>query len=206
MMTRTILLLCVALGLGCGGAAEAGPTTPVGIESPTSGYEIEAFFPLVDGNVFAYQTTTEHGDTSERGRMTLKVERKTKERGALIPSAGHSRYFEYVPDGVRIDGVENAYLLKLPLTVGATWRGERGTTTVQASSVTAVAPGGTFSGCVQTLEQRGGDRPLRVLTTFCPGKGIVILEATGGGQYEKAELLSSGPPVSIGEDGVRRIE
>jgi hypothetical protein len=67
-------------------------------------------------------------------------------------------------------------------------------------------PAGRYDDCVQTLERRGGDRPLSVATTFCPEVGIVLLEAASGAAMERAELKSYGPPVEIGPDGVQRVK
>jgi hypothetical protein len=96
-----------------------------------------------------------------------------------------------------------SYVLKMPLEVGNSWRGEHGgTTRVAEVGVSVNVPAGHFDGCVLTVEERFGDRPARYATTFCPDVGIVALEASSGAEAERAELKSYAPPVYIGPDGI----
>jgi hypothetical protein len=59
---------------------------------------------------------------------------------------------------------------------------------------------------VTTLEERGGDAPLRVKTTLCPGVGIVSMEVQSGPVVERAELIYFGEPVDIGGEGLKRVD
>jgi hypothetical protein len=94
----------------------------------------------------------------------------------------------------------------LPLSAGASWRGDRGSmVVVEAVDAAVEVPAGRFQGCVRTVERRGGDLPLQISTTYCPDVGIVRLDAARGMQTEVATLQSFGPPVNLGPDGVRRI-
>jgi hypothetical protein len=65
-------------------------------------------------------------------------------------------------------------------------------------------PAGTFTGCLETLEELHGSGPAllrRVTTLFCPDVGIASLyvEAWDEGKHaaERAVLRSFGQPVTI---------
>lgn len=191
-------------GLGPGAAAPppgaSWSAPPPGAPGASSGSPIERFFPLVDGHVYQYATTN---DAGERGVIVARVRRESAGVGELRLPSGSKR-FAYTPEGVILEG-RGAFVLREPLAVGASWPGEHGgLTRVVAAAVSAEVPAGRFAGCVQTLEERLGDRPLRYLSTFCPDVGLVALEASGGASYERAELRSYGPPVQIGPDGLTR--
>src|SRR6202012_5498735 len=107
---------------------------------------------------------------------------------------GSSKKFSYTAEGVTIESrIGTSFVLKAPLVPGTTWRGEHGGN-VKIIGVDKIAdvPAGKFTGCVQTLEERLGDAPVRFATTFCPTVGIVILEAAPGANLERAELKSYG--------------
>lgn len=201
------LLGCgVAPGLGCGGAAASAPPQPAwnaapdGQQGVSSGTQAERYFPLVDGHIYHYATFTERG---EAGLLVARVHRSGARHGELRFPSGVRR-FEYSGEGV-IRADTGAFVLKEPIAVGTTWRGEHGgRARIVAVGVTIEVPAGRFTGCVQALEERLGDRPARYVSTFCPDVGVVALEASGGASYEKAELKSYAPPVDIGPDGVQR--
>lgn len=175
-----------------------------GVSGASSGYELERYFPLVDGNVYHYLT---EGETGAQGLLVARVHRADAGRGELRFPAGAKR-FEYVADGVKIStGMGSAYVLKAPLAVGTSWVGEHGgqTRIITVNAVVDVKAG-RFTGCVQTLEERRGDLPAKYATTFCPGTGIVLLEAASGGALERAELSSYGAPVKIGPDGLFKTQ
>jgi hypothetical protein len=144
----------------------------------------------------------------EPGVLLARVRRMDAQHGDLV-MGGDTKRFEYAADGVRLlrsGGQSPAYLLLEPFQTGTSWRGEHGgTVEVAAAGIAVDVPAGHFEGCLQTVEQRGGDRPLRVATTFCPEVGIVVLEASTGEHVERAELRSYGPPVDLGPDGVTRL-
>ena len=96
-------------------------------------------------------------------------------------------------------------MLKTPITVGSSWRGEHGgTTRVLSTTATVDTPQGHYDGCVQTLEERLGDHPVRYSTTFCSGVGVVAIEAATGMNYERAALKSFAPPMRMRADGSER--
>jgi hypothetical protein len=208
---RPALALALALvGGGCGGADDAA-TTPAnrwtnpadGSAAASSGTDLERYFPLVDGNIYHYVT---EGDAGE-GLLVARAARTDARRGELRFPSGAKR-FEYASDGVKVmGGAGSAYVLKAPLTAGATWVGEHGgTTTVLSADAVIETRAGRFTGCVQTLEEKKGDTPAKYATTFCPGTGIVVLEVASGAGLERAELKSYGPPVDLGPDGLTRTQ
>src|SRR4051812_16447005 len=82
-------------------------------------------------------------------------------------------YFE--PGGVRSG--HGGYLLKLPLSLNAQWTGDDGQVRVTAVDQSVTVPAGTFSNCLQTVEQAQlGSATRKTSTLFCPGVGITVLE------------------------------
>lgn len=208
-MRSALLAIAGLAGLAACGAA---PGTPPAWLAPTdgtkkdlaSGTALERFFPLVDGMIYHYVTENEMG---EAGLLITRAGR-TSPRGGQLHFPTGSKRFEYVPDGITVlvDG-NPTYVLKQPLAVGATWRGEHGgTTRVLSIAASVEVPQGHFEGCVQTLEERLGDRPVRYATTFCPGVGVVMLEAASGASLERASLKSYAAPIDVGLDGVDRFQ
>ena len=206
-----------AAALIVGGLSACGPavvgtgafTAPsTGATDVTSGAEVERFFPLVDGNVYHYVSL---GLRGEEQLFPARVFRVDATHGELRLPAG-ARRFEYTEDGVKLvrgDGrmQEEGFVLKSPLVAGNTWRGEHGgTTTLIDIGVAVDVPAGHFTGCLQTIEDRRGDRPKRYATTFCPDVGVVVIEVQSGGDVVRAELKSYGAPTVIGPDGSVRIQ
>lgn len=169
-----------------------------------SGTALERYFPLIDGMIYHYVTENEMG---EPGLLITRAGRTSERAGQLHFPTGSKR-FEYAPDGITVTVDGNVvYVLKQPLAVGTTWRGEHGGTTRILSIAAAVeVPMSHFEGCVQTLEERGGDRPVRYATTFCPGVGVVMLEAASGASLERASLKTYAAPIEVGLDGTDRFQ
>ena len=213
-MRRALLVIAGLSGLvvlaACSGATGATTEPPAWLAASngkatfTSGTPLERFFPLVDGMIYHYLTENEMG---EPGLLIARAGRTSDRGGQLLFPTGSKR-FEYARDGitVTVDGTA-AYVLKQPLTVGATWRGEHGGTT-RVLSTTAIVdvPQGHYDSCVQTLEERGGDRPVKYATTFCPGVGVVLLEAASGASLERASLKSYAAPIEVGLEGTDRFQ
>jgi len=193
------VLVCV-LAMSCKPQPTEAPAPKAQPVDVSSGTVLERLFPLQDQHVYQYLTESDAGE----GMLMARVTRIDAAHGNLQMS-GNTKSFEYVADGVVLQrkGAAPVYVLKTPLAVGTSWRGEHGGV-VKIITVNAIieVPAGRYTGCAQTLEERGGDRPLRVATTFCPGAGIVLLEAASGAHMERAALKSYGPPVEIGPDGV----
>jgi hypothetical protein len=198
-------------------AAGCGPSSPdaaspnvwdapsKGDAAASSGLPVERYFPMVDGHIYSYRTMGESGD---EGLLVARVVRHDAGSGELTFPSGGKR-FEYTAEGVRIASGANAgaFVLKTPLSVGQSWRGEHGgQTRIDATDVAIQLPAGDFQGCLRTVEERGGDVTARYVTVFCPDVGVVSLEATAGMSFERAELMSYAAPVDLGPEGVRRIE
>lgn len=171
---------------------------PSGASGVTSDTPVERYFPLVDGTVYSYVTETAEGD---RGLLIARVHRTDATHGELIFPTGTKR-FELSPAGVRILPSGN-FVLATPLAVGNTFRGQNGgRARIEDMAVVIDVRAGSFQGCMRVVEERGGDRPARFATTYCPDVGIVSLEAQAGTVYERAELQSAGPAVNLEKDGV----
>ncbi|WP_438040449.1 hypothetical protein [Sorangium sp. So ce128] len=201
---RWLAALALAL-IACGGAPGPGrpaawDAAPDGQRGAASGTRAERYFPLVDGHIYHYATMSEGG---EQGLLVARVHRADARRGELRFPSGVKR-FEFTGEGV-IRGDTGVFVLKEPIAPGTTWTGEHGgRARITAVDVAIEVPAGRFTGCVQTVEERLGDRPARYVSTFCPDVGVVVIEAAGGASHERAELKSYAPPVDMGPDGVRR--
>ncbi|WP_437779252.1 hypothetical protein [Sorangium sp. So ce1097] len=203
---RRLAALALAL-LGCGGApapGAAGPTSwsaaPDGQTGASSGTQAERYFPLVDGHVYHYVTRSDGGG---EGLLVARVHRADERRGELRFPSGVKR-FEFTSEGV-VRSDTGVFVLKQPIAPGTAWAGEHGgRATITAVDAAVAVPAGQFTGCVQTVEERLGDRPARYVSTFCPDVGVVAIEAVSGASHEKAELKSYAPPFDMGPDGVRR--
>jgi len=202
--------LCSVASPGCASATpDAEPQTnwtgpAEGMQAASSGTPVERFFPLVDGHIYHYETSSDSGDV---GMLIARVHRQDEKHGTLRFPTGDKR-FEYVADGVTISTADGtSYILKSPLQVGNEWRGEHGgKTRVSAVDTSVTTKAGSFTGCIEVSEQRLGDVPVRYDTVYCPDVGIVRLEASAGMNQERAELKSFGPPVDIGPAGLTRTQ
>lgn len=203
---RWLAALAVAL-LGCGGApapGAAGTTSwnaaPDGQTGASSGTPAERYFPLVDGHVYHYVTRSDGGG---EGLLVARVHRADERRGELRFPSGVKR-FEFTREGV-VRSDTGVFVLKQPIAPGTAWAGEHGgRARITAVDAAVEVPAGRFTGCVQTVEERLGDRPARYVSTFCPDVGVVAIEAVSGASHETAELKSYAPPLDLGPDGVRR--
>lgn len=213
MNARLAAALVLGLVPACSGASDGSAaaakspwlTPGTGQQNAISGSKAERFFPLVDGMVYTYATLNEVGDD---GLLVARVHRIDGYHGELrFPSGAKS--FEIAPDGILLQargGGEPSYVLKLPLAVGTTWRGEHGgqSRIINVDGVVQT-PAGHYEGCVQTLEERLGDRPTRYSTTFCPEVGVVQIEVATGANFERASLKSYAPPMRMREDGTEKL-
>lgn len=187
----------------CGGTTTPSADQPIGTgPSASSGLPIERYFPIVHDHLWTYDSVSDDG---ARSSFLVRARRLQASAGELQTPRGTQR-FVFLPDGIGLAD-KNLYVLKLPLTVGTTWRGEHGGISrieTVGAGITTLA--GTYSDCIVTIETRGGDVPATYSTTFCPDVGIVLLDVEGGMQHERAELRSYGPPVNIGPPGTTLIQ
>ena len=185
-----VVVLAGAGGIACGdGKPPEAPTTPV--KTASSGSSVEQYFPLEEGRIYNYVTS----EGSETGMLVAKVHRTDASHGELRLSNATKR-FVYSPAGVAYDN--GLFILRAPLEVGATWPGEHGGTTRVASvDASPKVVAGSYSGCVQTVEEGGRPPGSKFVTTYCPGVGMVLLAVQAAGGEAKAELRSYGAPVKI---------
>ena len=183
-----LVVLAVSLLAACG---EAKPVVaPVAPKGPSVS-SVDTYFPLEEGRLYHY-ATTENGDT---GMLVARVHRTDPAHGELRLSNATKR-FVYTPEGVAYVG--GAFILKAPLDVGATWPGEHGgSTKVTRTDASPKVQAGSYSGCVETVEEGGRPTGSKYVTTYCPGVGMVLLEIAVTGGEARAELKSYGAPVKI---------
>ena len=183
-----VLLSSVPLSLACGGARDpAGAATPT---APTAS-PIERYFPLEEGKIYHYVTR----DGPESGMLVAKVKRADAGHGELRLSNATKR-FTISEAGVAYQ--DGAFILKAPIEVGTSWKGEHGgTTKITATDAAVTVPAGSYAGCVRTVEEGGRPEGARYENTYCAGVGMVLLVVEAGGNAARAELKSYGMPVKI---------
>jgi hypothetical protein len=190
------LLLLTAL-TGCG--SEPPAKSPDGsIGGPVT--DVQRLMPLEHNTVFAYNTTSEDGTT---GIYVIEVGRP-RSTMAELKVAGNvvRRYIS--ADGIQAPG--GGYVLRIPLSADAEWRGEFGEVRVKSMSRSIKVPAGEFGNCVETFEEAETAAYTKSATSvFCPGIGMVyyLLEGEQNGVKvsEKLELKSFGPRYVAGIGG-----
>jgi hypothetical protein len=188
-------LVTAAFAMGCGGdpPPKAAPHHSAALAS-----SVQRYMPLKDDVVYAYRTVAE--DTGEQGVLMLHVKR-TQADLVELNVGGKVQRLEILKNAIR--NLDGGFLLKAPLTLGATWPGTGGQVRVTAVDKAMRVPAGSFVGCVETIEERTLPRgSKRITTDFCPDVGIVQLQvqAQVGSQYavERAVLRSFGPRIDLG--------
>jgi hypothetical protein len=179
----------LALLSGCGGDKEA--KSPDGsIGGPVT--DAQKLFPLQHNTVFSYVTTDEAGQT---GIYIIEVGRP-RETMAELKVAGNvfRRYIS--ADGIQAPG--GGYVLKMPLSKDAEWKGEFGDVSVKSMSRSIKVPAGDFGNCLETHESADTPAYTKTATSvFCPGIGMVYYlvegEQNGVKVSQKLELKSFGP-------------
>lgn len=155
----------------------------------------ERFLPLRPNTVFSYHSWKV--ESAEPELLILQVERPSPNH-VNLRTGGSVKRLELVADGVRL--VTGGYLLKLPLTEGADWAGPAGRVRVTSVEREANVPAGHFLDCLETTESDvRGASPRSIVTTYCPGVGIVKFSVDDGDRQERFELLSFGPRVDINQ-------
>lgn len=205
MKNLWVCLGLLALG-ACGEAStQTNQTTPTSggpAIAATSGLPIERYFPIIDNHLWTYDSLS---DDSAPSSFLVRARRVRADEGELQTPRGPKR-FSFMPEGIGLVD-KAAFVLKLPLVEGTTWRGEHGgIARIATVGATVAVTAGRFTDCIVTIEERGGDIRATYTTTFCPDVGIVVLDVEGGMQHERAELRSYGPPVSIGPSGTTLIK
>lgn len=172
----------------CGGAPE--PASPTQNPQPKGG--VHRYLPLEDKTVFSYETSTESG---ERGLLILEVRRPRTEHAELVVAGRARRLTVNAHDIAHVTG---GFLLKEPLTAGATFKGDFGQVTITNVARSVTLPIGAYSGCLETLEEAvttEGEK--RTTTVFCPDIGIALRETEAEQEglrvSERIALKSFGP-------------
>ena len=180
-------------------AACGSPPPPEKKPEPASAEGIARYLPLEDDTVFSYETRMEPG--GERGLLVLEVRRRRPELAELVV-AGRAQRLNVTATSIEL--VTGGALLRAPLTVGASWRGDFGRVRVTNVSRSVTVPAGAFSGCVETVEEMtSAEGTKRTTTVFCPGVGIALreteVEQDGAQGSDRIELKSYGKRFSAGE-------
>ncbi len=190
MSIRVIGLSVVLAALSaCGGEPQA--KSPDGsIGGPVT--DAQRLFPLEHNTVFSYATTDDAGTT---GIYVIEVERP-RQTMAELKVAGKAQRRYISADGIQVPG--GGYVLHMPLTKDAEWRGEFGDVSIKSMSRSIKVPAGEFGNCLETFEEAETPAFTKTATTvFCPGIGIVYYllegEQNGAKVSQKLELKSFGP-------------
>lgn len=183
----------VLLGLACSDRAGDGAAAPDERAAATRGARlVERLLPLEHDTVFTYKAWIP--ESAQPERLILQVERRATDRADLRSGSSIKR-IEFLPDGARL--LTGGYLLKAPLELGAEWGGPAGLVRVTAVDQVVQVPAGRFAGCLETTEGGARGSARSIVTTYCPGVGIVKFSADDGEREERFELESFGPRVDI---------
>jgi hypothetical protein len=183
----------LVLAVGCGSsqatksAARPSGHTPAG--------PVDRYLPFRAGTVLAYESADEN--TGQRGVVMLRVSRPRPDRVELN-DGGQVQRLDV--DSTGVSHAAGGFLLKTPLTAGATFPGRFGKVTITKTDVSVQVPAGSFTGCLETEEAAPGGQG-KATTVFCPDVGIVSLdvESLTDGEYGRVRLVlrSYGAAVDI---------
>jgi hypothetical protein len=191
--TPAVLFGCVALAVACGSPPAATAPRP----APVS--DVSRYLPLEHDTVFAYDTVAEQN--GETGILIMHVSRPRRDM-AEVKIGGRAQRLDITDNG--ISHATGGHLLKVPLAVGARYKGQFGEVSVTSLNKAIEVPAGKFSGCIETVEQAQTPVQKKVTTVFCPDVGMVQLIAEGmvDGDYltERANLRSYGPRIDLGTE------
>jgi hypothetical protein len=163
--SASIAALAVCLAAAC--ATESGV-----VANPTALDPLD-FYPLRVGHAWSYDVDTGEPST------TLAVTRVEAFDGTIAElRTGESvvRY-EVASDGIRLRGAD-AWLIRAPIRVGATWPAPGGRSAELVSlGAMSETPAGRFDDCLEVLEV-GGKLDLEVRTVYCRGIGPTSVTST----------------------------
>jgi hypothetical protein len=167
---------------------------PAAVALPSSASsDAERFLPLRADTVFSYSAWVPESQLPEL--LILQVDRPSANH-ANLRTGGSVKRLEFVADGVRL--ITGGYLLKTPLSNGTDWAGPAGRVRVSAVEREVSVAAGHFVGCLETTETDArGQSPRSIVTTYCPGVGIVKFSVDDGERQERFELKSFGPRVDV---------
>jgi hypothetical protein len=180
-------------------AAAGCATSGTGVKRvPRTGLKAADYYPLAEGWKWAY-------DLEQDGEKILAIYAVTESRpeGATITTGPEQLHYAVTPDGIAQSDASGVgdFVLKNPLTKGATWPVASGTATVISTTEEITLDAGQFYDCT-LVEVVRADPPRIVRTLFAPDIGPVTIEfqVQEGGKYvtkTRARLRSVTKP---GED------
>jgi hypothetical protein len=157
--------------------------------------QVERLFPLLDGYIYTYQNS---GQSAGVDMFMIRV-RRTSSTTAQLVTGSNVRMLTISADHVRRDG--GGFVLRAPLQKGASWQGDKGIVRVVDTGVQVKVPAGSYLGCVQVVEEVGGDARGTITTFFCPEVGIARMRVQQWQGAEEltqtTELRSFGPPMDL---------
>ena len=163
--TLTLLLSTAS----CGGT-EARPTGPTGdVHAP------HRLYPLGLGYVWSYKIDT---GTNLDSLVVMRVVRADDSHFEVSPGGGGSpSVYDRSPEGLFRPG-SGTWLLRAPITLGATWPSTTGMTATVTSVTARESTGaGDFEGCVEVTET-GGEAGRVTRTVYCPDVGPVLIDTS----------------------------
>jgi hypothetical protein len=207
-LKRAAIVAIAIAGVACGPPAE-GPKAKTATAPALIAVEATRWLPADEGTVYAYKTSDLVSGTT--GVLMLRTRRISPTNVDLV-GPRHTEHLEYRENGI-VRMAEGTYLLRTPLTEGATWPGgPNASFRVGKVGTTVKLAAGEFDRCAEVVEQRTGAVRGTVTTVFCADVGIVSIETEGGSAdgaakvHERAELTSYGKAVDIGAPGVTKTQ
>lgn len=162
-LARAGLLLGVLAG--CGGAQR--PATEF---EPVSAHSL---YPMELGRAWSYDAVARDGTSVLVISRVVSAEGEVRE----IRTGAESQLYELRADGVYRRARE-AYLLRDPIELGASWPSGPGqTATVKELGLEVDTPTGRHSRCV-AVHEAGAESGLAVRTVYCPGVGPAEVQAS----------------------------
>ncbi len=199
-MNRSLLLgALIALGGGILG--------PRGVWAETS---VENYFPLAIGNRWVYESGEHSGASSvveswevmrqEQNAFVLQITLDNDNLSSVeeffVPTPTGIGHLTHPPHSQGTEDGEPLFVLRAPLTVGATWDNEDGRYEVTAVQKTVTVPAGTFQNCVEVTHHSKSGR-VTIVTLYAPGVGVVIryeafprLEGSGSIDSTRRDLVT----------------
>jgi hypothetical protein len=178
------------LGVSCGCARSASPNS----SAQANRNPLDLYFPLRD-TTYTYQITV----GPRAPDMFMVRVRKTGPSSAEVRTGQSSRQVAIHADSLTRQG--SGTLLRLPLTEGSSWQGDKGRTVLQEVHASVQVPAGNFRDCLKTVEELGADARSRVITYYCPDVGIALMEVDEWAEsrkvVERVQLRSYGPPMDL---------
>ncbi|MBI3303020.1 MAG: DUF3179 domain-containing protein [Deltaproteobacteria bacterium] len=172
------------------------------ISSP-SGDALSRYFPLAPGNVWLFEqrslfngrveATEEWVLTQQDGkRFVLTSTYRPTEGSEALGEAKEVVTQEYLT--LKEDGLwkafqpastaeDAAFVLKLPLQVGTSWKDKQGTYTITRTGLQVELAGRTFSKCVEVTFQ-DNDGVFTIISLYAPGVGMIRQETVGKSMME----------------------